>query len=125
MAHETKDQRSHQRCFKDISMTCSHLNENDDHIVTVRNYSSRGVYFESDEAARIGSFVVIRAVAAHEERAFALPSESSFQFTIEPSDPEACWGYRSHMVAKVIRCNKVDDDKKRFGVAAEVLMLSD
>jgi hypothetical protein len=125
MTHETTDQRRQQRCFKDIGMTCAHLNENDDHIVTVRNYSNRGVYFESDEAARIGSFVVIRAVASHDVGGFASPSDSTFQFTIEPSDPEACRGYRSHTVAKVIRCNKVDDDTKRFGVGAEILMLSD
>ena len=59
MKHETADRRMQQRCVKDVSMTCAHLNQNDDRIVTVRNYSSTGLYFESDEEALIGSFVVI------------------------------------------------------------------
>ena len=51
MKHETADRRMQQRCVKDVSMTCAHLNQNDDRIVTVRNYSSTGLYFESDEEA--------------------------------------------------------------------------
>jgi hypothetical protein len=114
-----------QRCVKDVMMTCAHLNQNDDHIVTVRNYSSTGVYFESDEGARIGSFVVIRAPVSHDAGANDLPSENPFQFTIEQTDPGACRGYRSHTVAKVLRCSRVDDDDARFGVGAEVLFLSE
>jgi hypothetical protein len=125
MKHETADKRKQHRCVKDVSMTCSHLNKNDDHIVTLRNYSSNGVYFESDKEALIGSFVVIRAVGSHDGGAIGSPSEHPYQFTIEQSDPGVCWGYRSHTVAKVIRCDKVDDDTKRFGVGAEVLILSD
>lgn len=113
-----------QRCVKDVSMTCAHLNQNDDRIVTVRNYSSTGLYFESDEEALIGSFVVIRTPGSHDVGVPASPSEPPFQFTIEQSDPRACLGYRSHTVARVIRCNKVDD-ATHFGVGAEILILSE
>lgn len=124
MEHEDADRRMQQRCAKDVSMTCSLLNKNDDHIVTVRNYSSRGMYFESDEEALISSFIVLRAMGAHEMKALASPSDQPFPFSMESSDPRACWGYRSHTVAKVIRCNKVED-AIRFGVGAQVLFLSD
>jgi hypothetical protein len=124
MEHEGADRRMHQRCAKDVSMTCSHLNKNDDHIVTVRNYSSRGMYFESDEAASIGSFIVLRAMGAHEMEALASPSGRPFAFSLESSDPMACREYRSHSVAKVVRCHK-GVDSTRFGIGAEVLILSD
>jgi len=124
MKHGTADRRMQQRCVKNVSMTYAHLNENDDRIVTVRNYSSTGVYFESDEEAVVGSFVVIRAPGPHDERVPDSPSEDPFQFTIEHTDPGACWGYRSHTVARVIRCNKVADTT-HFGVGAEVLILSE
>ena len=122
MKHETVERRRQQRCVKDVSMTCAHLNENDDRIVTVRNYSSVGVYFESNEAARVGSFVVIRTPGSHDVVARTPPSDYPFQFTIEQSDPRACWGFRSHTVAKVVRCNKADD-ATQFGVGAEILFL--
>ena len=125
MTHETTDRRMQQRCVKDISMTYAHLNENDDRMVTVRNYSSTGVYFESDEEALVGSFVVIRASGPHDVGVPDAPSEDPFQFTIEHTDPGACWGFRSHTVAKVVRCSRVGDDAIRFGVGAEVLILSE
>jgi len=124
MTHETTDRRMQQRCVKDISMTYAHLNKNDDRIVTVRNYSSTGIYFESDEEALVGSFVVIRAAGPHDVGVQNAPSEDPLQFTIEHTDPRACWGYRSHTVAKVIRCNKVAD-ATHFGVGAELLILSE
>ena len=124
MNHETADRRMQQRCVKDVRMTCAHVNENDDHPVTVRNYSSTGVYFESDKQARVGSFVVIRAPGSHDVGAPASPSDYPFQFAIEPSDPRACWAFRSHTVARVVRCNKVDDTT-HFGIGAEILILSE
>jgi hypothetical protein len=45
--------------------------KNDDHHVTVRNDSSRGMCFESDEAAPIGSFIVLSMMAANEKEALA------------------------------------------------------
>ena len=125
MTYDTTDRRVQQRCVKDVRMTYAHLNENDHRMVTVRNYSSTGVYFESDEEALVGSFVVIRAPGSHDALAPASPSEYPFQFTIEHTDPGACWGFRSHTVAKVVRCSRVGDDAIRFGVGAEVLILSE
>ena len=125
MEHQTPDRRVQQRCAKDVSMTCSHLNKNDEHIVTIRNYNKNGLYFESNEALLIDSFIVLRAVGAHEMENFGPRPEYPFQFSIEISDPEACRGYRSHAVAKVIRCEKVDTDPTRFGVGAKLLILSE
>jgi hypothetical protein len=107
-----------------VSMTCSHVNKHDDHIVTVRNYSSRGMYFESSEAALIGSFIVLRAMGIHEKEALASPSDHPFPFSMESSDPRACRGYRSHSIARVVRCHKVVE-ATCFGIGAEVLILSD
>ena len=70
MKHDTVDRRMQQRCVKDVSMTCAHVNENDDRLVTVRNYSSTGVYFESEKQARVDSFVVIRTAGSHDGGAY-------------------------------------------------------
>lgn len=125
MENEGADRRIEQRCTKDVSMTCSQLNQNDNHVVTVRNYNSRGMYFESDEAASIGSFIVLRAMVAHEMEALASPSNHPLPFSIESSDPQACRGYRSHAVAKVVRCDKIVEKATGFGIGAQVMMLSD
>ena len=124
MEYEGTDRRMQQRCTKDVSMTCSHVNQNDGRIVTVKNYSSSGMYFESDEAALIGSFVVLRTVEAHEVETLASPTDPIFPFSMESTDPRACRGYRSHTVAKVVRCLKVVETT-RFGIGAEIMMLSD
>ena len=125
MDHQTPDRREHQRCSKDVSMTCSHLNKNDEHLVTIRNYNNNGFYFESDEALMVESFIVLRAVGAHEMENFGPQPGYPSPFTIENSDPGACRGYRSHTVAKVVRCEKVDTDPTRFGVGAKLLILSE
>ena len=88
MEHKGADRRIQQRCTKNVSMACSALNHSDDHIVTVRNYSSRGMYFESHKAASIGSFIVLRVMAAHEMEALASPSDSPSPFSMDSSDPQ-------------------------------------
>ena len=125
MEHQTPDRRAQQRCAKDVTMTCSHLNKNDEHLVTIHNYNDNGFYFESDEALLVESFIVLRAVGAHEMENFGPQPGYLFQFSIENSDPGACRGYRSHTVAKVVRCEKVDTDPTRFGVGAKLLILSE
>jgi hypothetical protein len=125
MEHQTPDRRVKQRCAKDVSMTCSHLNKNDEHMVTIRNYNNKGLYFESDEALLVDSFIVLRALGAHEMANFWPQPEHPIQFSIENSDPGACRGYRSHTVARVVRCEKVDTDPSRFGVGAKSLILSE
>lgn len=125
MEDQTPDRRMQQRCAKDVSMTCSHLNKNDEHLVTIRNYNEKGLYFESAEDLLIDSFIVLRAMGAHEMEKFGSRPDHSFQFSMAISDPGACRGYRSHTVVKVIRCEKVDTNPTRFGVGAKLLILSD
>jgi len=112
------------RCVKDVSMTCTLLNQHDDHIVNVRNYSSKGMYFESDEAVSIGSYIVLRAMGAHEMAARS-SSDRLLPFSMESTDPLACRGYRSHTIAKVVRCKKMVEAATGFGIGAEIMMLSD
>ncbi|MCB2146328.1 MAG: hypothetical protein KQI81_07610 [Deltaproteobacteria bacterium] len=125
MDHQTPDRRMQQRCAKDVSMTCSHLNQKDERMVTIRNYNDKGLYFESDEALLVDSFIVLRAVGVHEMGNFGSRAEHPFLFSIENSDPGACRGYRSHTVARVVRCEKVNVDPTRFGVGAKSLILSE
>lgn len=125
MEHKTPDRRVQQRCAKDVSMACSYLNKNDERFVTIRNYNGNGLYFESDEALLVESFIVLREVGAHEMENFGPRPENPFQFSIEHSDSSACRGYRSHTVAKVVRCEKVGTDPTRFGVGARLLILSE
>jgi hypothetical protein len=78
----------------------------------------------SDVEALIGSFIVLRMMGAHEVEALASPTDPPFPFSMESADPRACRGYRSHTVAKVVRCNKAVETT-RFGIGAEVMILSD
>ena len=92
MDHQTPDRRVQQRCAKDVSMTCSHLNKSDEHMVTIRNFNDKGLYFESDEALLVDSFIVLRALGAHEMANFGSRPEHPFQFSIENSDPGPAGG---------------------------------
>jgi hypothetical protein len=125
MEHQTSDRRVQQRCAKDVSMTCSRLNKNDEHMVTIRNYNEKGLYFESDENLSVDAFIVLRAVGTHEMEKFGSRPDQPLPFSMAISDPGACRGYRSHTVARVIRCEKVDTDPTRFGVGAKLLILSE
>ena len=124
MEYEGAERRSQQRCPKDVSMTCSHLNQKDDRIVTVKNFSGDGIYFESDVAMLIGSFIVLRTPAAHEVKALASPPAAPFAFSIASADSRSCRDFRSHAVARVIRCQKSIEETARFGIGAEFMMLS-
>ncbi|MFO7713277.1 hypothetical protein [Desulfosarcina sp.] len=48
-------------------------------------------------------------------------------FSIAKSDPEACTRFRSHLLARVQRCVKIDghDENERYGIGAEIQMLTD
>jgi len=125
MDDQTSDRRVQQRCAKDVSMTCSHLNKDDERMVTIRNYNDKGLYFESDKNLLIDSFIVLRTVGAHEMEKFASRLDQPLPFSMAISDPGACRGYRSHTVARVVRCEKVDTDPIRFGIGAKLLILSE
>lgn len=126
MADATQERRMQQRCTKDVGMHCSYVHGGTDQIVTLRNYSSRGMYFESAWEIQPGTLIVLRAMDVNDAALFD-PAIKAPQFSIGDSDPEACLGYRSHAVAKVMRCVKLDDhgDQPHFGVGAEMQILTD
>ena len=107
-------------------MHCSFLNGHADQIVTLRNFSSQGIYFESGWNIRPGTLIVLRAMDAADRLHWEASSPSA-QYTTSRSDPEVCAEYRSHTVAKVQHCRQLDgrDDLPRFGVGAAIQILTD
>jgi hypothetical protein len=120
---EGDDRRSAQRCVKDVGMHCSLLNQRADQMVTVRNFSQRGFYFESGWNIPPGALIILRTLDAQDETA----DDGRPRFEMHQSDPEACNTYRSHTLAKVQRCVPLDDYKVQpfFGVGAEVQIITD
>ncbi len=126
MAHEPKERRRQHRCVKDVAMRCSFLGENISRLVTLRNFSSRGVYFESGWKIQPGQLIVLRAIGANDLKAVD-PASDMPVFSIRHSDPEACMGYRSHSLVAVRRCEALGGAKSAmlYGIGAEIQALAD
>ena len=126
MEQANKERRSRHRCAKDVAMHCSLLHGDANRRVMLRNYSNRGLYFESSWKIRPETLVILRAMDAHDlmvvDQASLMP-----QFSINWDDPEACMEYRAHTFAKVQRCVTLNDyaDKPRYGIGAEIQTLTD
>ena len=126
MGDRSADRRSQPRCTKTVNMHCACLHGRAEHKVTLRNFNSRGLYFESGLNLAPGTFVVIRAMAATEQ-----PDGSGATPAIPDvagdADARACDAYRSHSVAKVLHCRRLAglDDPPRYGVGAAIQMLAD
>lgn len=107
-------------------MHCSLLHGYADQIVTLRNFSSSGIYFESGRNLRPGTLIVLRTMDAA-DMFFSEASSPAAQYATSPSDPKACAEYRSHTVAKVQHCRQLDgrDDSPRYGVGAAIQFLTD
>jgi hypothetical protein len=126
MGDEIKDRRTEQRCTKDVGMHCSYLHGRTHQVVTMRNFSNRGVYFESGWEISPGTLIVIRAMDAHDFMQIDAAADVP-PYVARPSDPEACMGYRAHALVKVRRCVKLDDhvDQSHYGVGAQIQILTD
>lgn len=126
MAGEMQNRRSRHRCCKDVGMHCSLLHGKVHRLVTLRNFSDRGIYFESPGEFPPGSVIVLRTMAANEwmgaDAGFDAP-----RYTIEENDPDACTAFRSHVVAMVKRCERLDatGSPPHYGVGAEIQRLTD
>jgi hypothetical protein len=123
---EGDERRRQRRCVKDVSMHCARLHGAADHLITVRNFSSRGVYFESERAIQSGALVVLRTIDAGDYLALG-PNAALSPFAIGPDDPEVCTGYRSHTLVTVQRCVKLNGHEgvPRYGVGAAIQILTD
>jgi hypothetical protein len=118
-----EERRVRLRCAKEVVMKCSYLNEDDSYPVTIRDFSNRGIYFESGRELKNDAVIVLKAINADDRRFLEHVPESSFRGAVTGSDPEACMAFRTHTVAKVKRCAKIDDDTTRYGIGAEILLL--
>jgi hypothetical protein len=126
MEPANKERRSRHRCAKDVAMHCSFLHGDANRQVMLRNYSNRGLYFESSGEIRSETLVILRAMDAHDLMIVDQASDMP-QFSINRDDPEACMDYRSHTLAKVQRCVKLKDSAEtpRYLIAAEIQILTD
>jgi hypothetical protein len=126
MTHESHERRRQARCVKDVGMHCSQLPTAAEQVVTLRNFSRRGLYFESARRLQPGSVIVLRALDVQGPSVTASPADAP-TFTLRRADPEACLSFRSHTVATVRRCERLSgsEDIPRFGVGAEVQILTD
>lgn len=107
-------------------MHCTLLHGNAYRLVTIRNYSARGIYFEAHGEIQPGTMIVIRTLGVND----FLDSEATSNaplFSIATSDPDACSLFRSHFLAKVQRCVRLEGhtDAVRYGMGAEIQMLTD
>lgn len=120
-----EERRAHMRCVKDIAMRCGLLNGNVVQAVTLRNFSGSGLFFETEEQMMPGSYIVIRSAVASETSSTAIGSTGP-QYALHADDPEVCALFRSHSVAKVQRCERLEGiyGSPRYGVAAEIQMLN-
>ena len=127
MAPEIKDRRRHYRCTKDVGMHCTSLRGDTTRIVTIRNYSARGIYFESHDKVQPGTIVVLRTLDAKDLSENNAVASTAPPFSIDRSDPEACTRFRSHLLARVQRCVRLNGNENivHFGMGAEIQMLTD
>ncbi len=107
-------------------MHCSYVHGDADQLVTLRNFSGSGLYFESTWDLRPGALVVLRSMDAA-ETASADSRQRRPRYRVNANEPEACSVFRSHTVATVQRCVKLDrgSDAPLYGVGVEVQYLSD
>lgn len=126
MRAERQNRRADHRCSKDVGMHCSPLHGKGKEIVTLRNFSQRGIYFESSGDFPIGSFVVLRTVAGAEWVEAAAPFRVP-DYSVSEDDPEACATFRSHTVARVQRCERLHEpgDPPRYGIGAQIELWND
>lgn len=126
MTPRPKNRRAAHRCVKNVGMRCSYVNDRKSHLVTLRNFSDRGLYFESSGRMRPGALIVLRTMVDAErhdsERAFHMPL-----YSVAKEDPATCSLFRSHVVARVQRCVELPDPggDLNYGVGAAIQILSD
>ena len=126
MTVDKANQRSHQRCCKDVGMHCTLLHGHAGQVVMLRNFSNRGMYFESTGALSPGSLVVLRTLSANDLRSNGAAVDAPC-YAMREDDPDACMTFRSHVIARVQRCERLErpEGPPRFGVGAEIQMLTD
>ena len=123
---EINERRQESRCAKDVGMHCALLHGDENWPVMIRNYSVRGLYFESRVETQPGTIIVLRTMAAID----ALDNDATSTtplFSIDKDDPVACTLFRSHILGKFRRCDRLDgnDGVTRYGLGAELPVLTD
>ena len=120
------ERRRQPRCVKDVGMHCSFVHGNAEQVVTLRNFSGSGIYFESEWDFRPGTFVVLRSLDGSDRDADKARNQPP-HFSLGDGEPEGCMLFRSHSVAKVRRCVRLDAENEAplYGVGVEVQYLSD
>lgn len=121
-----KERRGQMRCVKDIDMRCGLLNGNVIRTVTLRNFSDSGLFFETAVQMVPGTYIMLRSTNVNEARETASGSAVP-QYTLDANDTGVCSLFRSHSVAKVKRCERLEGnyDSPHYGVAAEIEMLAE
>lgn len=105
-------------------MKCVGLHVEREAVILIRNYSHQGIYFESERSFIPGSHIILREMDA-EDRLGVTRSDHLIGFSIHPGDPAACTDFRSHVLARVQRCEALSDNiyAPRFGIGAEIQYL--
>lgn len=126
MVNSDSDRRREQRCAKNVGMHCTLLNGNVDRLVTVRNFSETGLFFETTVQIIPGAYIVLRSISADEATDDFMTSAGPL-YSLDFDDPDVCSLFRSHTVARVQRCELIGDydESSRYGVAAEIQRLTD
>ena len=118
------ERRSQRRCTRDIGMYCAPLAGRPEQVVTLRNFTAGGLYFEAGQELPPGTFIVLRAMPATDLAQMAA-SPAALPSGAGDADIEACSTHRNHTVARVLRCRCIDDHPPRYGIGAAVQVLAD
>lgn len=120
------ERRGQLRCVKNIGMHCTLLNGNAVRTVFLRNFSVSGLFLETTVQIMPGTYIVLRSINANDAMNTTQDAAGP-QYELNTNDPEVCSLFRSHTVAKVQRCEQLKGHYvlPRYGVAAEIQMLTD
>ena len=121
-----RDRRVQQRCVKNVGMNCMLINGKVNRPAILRNFSDRGVYFETTLQVMTETYVVLRALNRNDSKDSTMGHRGPL-YALDTNDPDVCSLFRSHAVAQVRRCERLadHDDPPRYGIAAEIEMLTD
>ncbi len=126
MEIECIDRRKQNRCSKNVGMQCVGLHVEREQTVLIRNFSDGGIYFESERSFSPGSYIILREMDS-EDRMVIMASDALVDFTINDTQASDCQGFRSHVLARVRRCESLSDNvySPRFGIGAKIQFLSE
>lgn len=114
--------RRYPRCEKDTAITYAFLNKTEHYDAIARNYSSHGMYFETDRSLSQGTLILIRPVGCD---VVDNKDTAPFYCTDIPPDSEACQDLKMQVIGEVKRCDRLEEtDRTRYGIGVRYVEMA-